>query len=686
MNRMATIMTVTLLVLGGVCLPSRTLSAATDIASFEALLKDIKTYDFGQSREKLTTISDMIRDSAGSPESRKQIEKALAAFVGGDATYAAKQFACRQLAIIGTQDSVPALAPMLTSDEYSDMARYALEPIPGSAVDEALRKALGQAQGKVKVGIINTLGVRKDAKSVEMLSGLVSDANQMVASAAAAALGQIADTAATKALAEAMGKTTGMFRTEVLDAYLRCAEQAAARGDKAAALAIYDKLTASSEPATIRTAALRGKILNSGDKATQAMVDALKSDDQATQTAAIGVLREVARPELIKAVSEQLSNLSVTSQVQLLAALSDVGDKAATHAVMGAMKHSDQAVRVAALSALANLGDASSLDQLVQTAATGSGTEQAAAREALYRLKGADVDKAILDKLSSASAEAKVELVKAVDQRNTAGSVQSLVKLIDDSDARVRVEAVKALRTVAGPDDMKQLVGLLVSVKGDAERTELERTIVAVARKIPEDKGQGAAVLAALPAAQDLTARKSLMSVLGRIGDPAGLQVLRDGLKDEKDEIKDAAVRALSEWPAPTPADDLLKVATDSANEVHRVLALRGFVRLIGLESDRPVEKTIEMYKQAMTLAPNVAEKRMVLSGLATKKTWLAMEMAAPYLDDEQLRQEAQAAVVSIAEGTLDDHNKETKELLTKVKDSTKNENLRTQAERMLRR
>ncbi len=657
-----------------------------NIVEVEDLLGKIKGYDFGQSRENLTRLSDIIRDSASNSDLRKQIEKRLAAFLGTDATYAAKQFACRQLALIGTEGSVAALAPMLTNDEYSDMARYALEPIPGTAVDEALRKALGEAQGKTKVGIINTLGVRKDTKAVASLAELVGDANQMVASAAVAALGRIADKAATDALAKAKDKLTGVLQTEALDAYLKCADRIAASGDKAAALAIYDQVYGSSAPATIRTAALRGRIINGGDKATAVVVDVLKGKDQAMQTAAIGILREVAKTDTIKAAAEQLPNLSVTSQVQLLAALSDCGDKVASAPVASAAKHSDESVRVAALSALANLGDVSTVDMLVQTAATASGAEQSAARESLYRLRGADVDKTILDKVASASPEVKAELIKAIDQRNTAGSVPILVKLVGDGASKVRVEAIKALRTVAAPSDMAELVNLLVTITGDAERSELEKTVVAVSRKIPEDKGQGAAVLAALPSAKELTARTSLMSVLGRIGDPAGLKVLRDGLKDEKDEVKDAGVRALSDWPSAAPAEDLLNVVKTSANEVHRTLALRGYVRLIGLESDRPIEQTIGMYKEAMSLAPNVAEKKMVLSGLGTKQTWAAMEMAVEYLTDENLKQEAEAAVVKIAEGTLDDHKQETRALLEKVRDTTTVPTVRERATQMLRR
>jgi type 1 glutamine amidotransferase len=229
-------------------------------SEMDELLEKVKTYDWGQSRLALTEVSDQVRQAYGSPDELSRIEQGLLLVLSSDATPAGKQFVCRQLSIIGTERSVPALGKMLTGEETSDMARYALERIPGAAVDEALREALPGAKGKPKVGIINSLGQRRDKKAVPALAGLISDSDEVVAAAAAAALGRIADSPATKALAEAKDKTSGQVRMSVLDAYLRCADQFAAEGKKNEALAIYKELAKEEMPKPIRTAALRGVI------------------------------------------------------------------------------------------------------------------------------------------------------------------------------------------------------------------------------------------------------------------------------------------------------------------------------------------------------------------------------------------------------------------------------------------
>jgi HEAT repeat protein len=449
-------------------------------------------------------------------------------------------------------------------------------------------------------------------------------------------------------------------------------------------LKIYKELYVPAEAMPIRVAAVRGVILTAGDKTAETVVEALKSQDAAIQTAAIATLKEVNKTDIVKAAAEQIINLATAQQAQLLAALADCGDKVALPAVLTAVKSADTDVRVAALNAIGVLGDATSVDVLVDKAANARGAEQKAAQDALYRLRGTDVDEAIVKKIADVEPKVKVELIRSCDQRNIMASVPVLMKAVQDSDGRVRAEAIKALRMVAGPQDITGLIDLQLAATG-ADRTELEKTVVAIANKIPQDKGRAEKVLAALAAAKDVDAKCSLLSVLGKIGDPAGLAVLQESLADKNDKVKEAAVRGLSDWPTPAPAGDLLKIAKESQNEVQKTLALRGYVRLIGLEKDKPAEEIIKMYQEAMTLAPNAAEKRMVLSGLADVRSFEALQMAGSYLDDNELKQEAEVAVIKNAEATIRRHPNETKELLQKVLAGTTSESVREQAQKLLK-
>ena len=145
--------------------------------------------------------------SHGDAAAQKALEMRLAAALKSDVPQAAKDFLCRKLSLIGSAACVPTVAGLLTDEKLSHMARYALEPIRDPSVDDALRDALGKVEGRPRLGIIGSLGVRRDAKAVTALTALLKDAE--TSRAAARALGSIGTPEAAKALQDALPGTTG---------------------------------------------------------------------------------------------------------------------------------------------------------------------------------------------------------------------------------------------------------------------------------------------------------------------------------------------------------------------------------------------------------------------------------------------------------------------------------------------
>jgi HEAT repeat protein len=424
----------------------------------------------------------------------------------------------------------------------------------------------------------------------------------------------------------------------------------------------------------------------SQDSAIGIIIDILKSEDKTMHPAAISMIKDIPGEEATKAFAKELPNLPAASQVQLLSALAERGDKAALPAVAEAANAKDESVCLAALKALGQLGDASSVTFLAKIAASTKNEQQKAARESLYRLRGEEIDKTILASIPQAETGPKIELIRSVGERNISTGTKTLLETAKDSDAKVRLESLKVLKEVATPQDLSALIELLLKVQSQAERNEAEKTVAAVANKLGDKSPKAEAVLAVLPSVKEVEGRCSLLSVLGKIGDDSSIDVLRSALKDNDAKIQDAAIRALSEWPSPVPLADLQNVAQNSDNNVHRILALRGFIRLIGLDSNRPAEETVNLYKQAMTLAPDASLKSQVLSGLAGVKSPAALQMAAEYLEDATLQQEAELAVVKIAEAVRSSQPQQVKDVLQKVIQNTKSDSVREDAQKVLKK
>ncbi len=165
--------------------------------------------------------------------------------------------------LIGTASSVPALAALLPEAENSHMARFALERIPAPEAAQAMREALPKLPAPLKVGVIGSLGVRRDTASVPALAALLGDADASVARAAACALGDIGTPEGAQALVDAK-PTTAQVKLAVTDASLACAEELLADGKKVEALAIYKSLMGEDQAKHIRLAATRGMLACAG--------------------------------------------------------------------------------------------------------------------------------------------------------------------------------------------------------------------------------------------------------------------------------------------------------------------------------------------------------------------------------------------------------------------------------------
>ena len=222
--------------------------------AFDAL----KTYDWGTDPNTLKPINDAVIATHGNDAARKELETRLAAVLKTEATRDAKDFVCRKLMIVGTAASVPTLAEFLPDKDLSHMARYALERIPAPEAAQAMRDALPKVSGVLKVGVISSLGARRDAASVPAIAALLGDSDAAVARAAAYALGDIRTADAAKALTDA--KPNAEAKSADIDASLSCAEGLLADGKKPEALAIYKSLVGEDQPKHVRMAATRGML------------------------------------------------------------------------------------------------------------------------------------------------------------------------------------------------------------------------------------------------------------------------------------------------------------------------------------------------------------------------------------------------------------------------------------------
>lgn len=240
-------------------LPTMAADPGVDKA-FDAL----KTYEWGTDRSVLEPIDDAVAASYDDDAAREALETRLAALLKTDVSRAAKDYVCRKLSLIGSSKCVPDVAALLTDEKLSHMARYVLERMSCAESVAAMRDAMPKTSGKVKVGIINSLGVRRDAESIAAFSELLSNSDTQIAAAAIAALGEIGTPETAKALQDFSAKAPEKLQLPVADAQLACAEQLLADGKEIEAMTIYKSLSKPDHPKHVRVAAMRGLLAATG--------------------------------------------------------------------------------------------------------------------------------------------------------------------------------------------------------------------------------------------------------------------------------------------------------------------------------------------------------------------------------------------------------------------------------------
>ncbi len=655
-------------------------------AEIEPLLARISIYEYGADPEPVITFNELVEDLQGSPEQRKALETRLLSFLGSNATAAGKEVAFRQLALIGTDASIPSLAPLLVRAETAEMARHALAAIPGALAGEALRKSVSQAPNdRVRIGIISSLGSRRDVKSIPSLAALINAGNSEVALAAIAALANIANRPALDTLLAARKKAGTRLRTPISEACLACAD----RLGGLAAIGVYKQMMATSEPRTIRIRALAG-LVSANAKAAVPLLDAeLESRDPEVQAAAIKLLNGIAGPEITTVMVRVFPKLAAHGQVRMLSALAQRGDASAKPTVLAARKSPNPDVRAAAFGALGALGNETDVASLAEAAA-GDGPEHAASRRSLYSIRGAGIDSAIISALAASQGQVKLELILAAGERGANSAADALVSAAQESDPEVRRSALLALRNVGGAAQIEPLLELLLKTASASERRNATQTLAMIAKRA-QPAGIGALVSAYKSA--DLNSRLSILEILGQTSNEEVLPLLRDSMRDRDAQIARAGILALSSWDNATPLNDLLGYAQTVSRDLQasapedpeaslgaaaragrmagarnrppggggrgygsqptnnlQVLALRGVLKLILLQPQRPAGESGRLLAAAMSLASQNAEKFAILSLLPAFPCPESLEVARGAENDPAVVTEAKVAAAQVTE------------------------------------
>ncbi len=614
------------------------------VAEFARRLVPAGTGDDTAVRFALNAVS-VYASQAGEPQ-RALAERALCAALGAASDTEVRTFLLSQLQPLGRDAAVKAAAPLLSDPAMVEPATQLLLSVNSPSARAALMRAVGQAAGPAKLTMVKALGEMKAAEANDRILALAADADVAVRKTALAALAHIASAKSYATMVQAAERAE--FRYEpanAIGALIEYAKALTAKGDRATAEKIARLVmtkTDDAERLPTRVAAL-GILANArGQGALPDLIAAVDHQDPEYRKAALLFAEKLRAPANVRQWTAKADKVDAERRAEIILMLGRQGDKASAAYFRTALAAKEPVVVMAAAESLAHTErGAANADLLALLKRSSDIQARQVGDILLWTTDEAWLEPiaAALDTLSPSARAAAVRVIGAKSGRRYAARVFALTS---DSTPEVRAAAMGALAGVAGPGDLPALLRLLETTNEAALIDEVQKGVVASARQMtPADAGAMALVGAMNTSAHP----ERIIEVLPQVGGPQALAALVERFNGP--DIKGTAFRGLVAWRGPEASERLLAIYT-GGEAVYRDQAFNGFVRQVG-SSSLPAEQRVLQVRKALGAATTARERRSLVRALGGVKTYQAFLVAASYLNNAELANDAANAVMRIA-------------------------------------
>jgi hypothetical protein len=297
-------------------------------------------------------------------------------------------------------------------------------------------------------------------------------------------------------------------------------------------------------------------------------------------------------------------------------------------------------------------------------------------------MPGRGADDAIAKAAAQGEGEARTRAtaIQALAARNAQGALPALMKYAGESDPVVSRAACAALGKLGGDNELEGLARLALKVQTPGADEALQ----AVASRT-HDKTAAARRLLALTQPAEPRQLAVLFETLAVLGGSEAMNAVSKYASGTNDQVKDAAIRALANWPEFGATQPLLVIAADpNASQVHSVLAIQAVVRLVKASDKEPAAARLAAAQAAMNAAKRDQEKKQVVSAFASVPEAKAAEAIKALLSDPSLKREAALAGITLAESLVKTDKPAAQGLVQAIKDANVSDDLNRKAEAVL--
>ncbi|MFC0318779.1 MULTISPECIES: DUF1080 domain-containing protein [Olivibacter] len=581
-----------------------------------------------------------------------------------------KGYVLNLLTNAGKDDAVSAVSTYLQDEYLGDRAARTLARIRSDEAGKALMAALPSAKGRNITYILEAIG---DADYVPAAPTIVSFATAeelTVRKTALYALAKLADPSSEEVLRAAAEKVNfGYDESKATASYINYANNLLLKGNKELAEKVAKTLLkVDDEHTPTRIAGLNILTHIYGAEYVPDLVKASRDKEKAYSIAALKLAQPYLNGAAVEKWGKAVKKANPETQAAIIKALSNTTDDSALPFVEKALKSDDTLVKVTAIKAYGKLKGVEGTPELLKLLSESNQEEREAVKEAFLTLKGEGLTGKLVTSLATAVPADQVTIMQVLANRGANESFTAVTALLKSSDPTVRDAAYNTLPAISKSENLASLTSLLSTAGNENEIKLVQQAIVAAVQGSPQKEQDIQSLLASYQSANP-NGKTLYLNVFSGIGEGKALQPVVEVLDGNDANLKAAAVEALANWNDHDALPELIKLsrATSDSKQLNQIL--NGIVRLTA-QSDFPAEQKVLLLRDAMGVAQNTQQKRMILGALSNNFTYNALIFAGKYLDDPELKSAAAMAVLNIALSNPSLYGEEVSAILNKTVDA----------------
>jgi len=312
--------------------------------------------------------------------------------------------------------------------------------------------------------------------------------------------------------------------------------------------------------------------------------------------------------------------------------------------IFDALKSDDDTLKRAAIFALIQVGTKDQIPFLLNDAIA---LDHGLAVRVLSNIVADGFDDALLDNLKKEDDWGKIALLTEIlSHRYYTKALPAIFTFAKKSDCPNRIDLLRHVSRMADKTNVGDMVDVALLLSDRRQRDDAENIIARVC------EGDIAPVVAKM---NDATTAE-LLSQLGRIGGQAAVSEVEKSIASSNANIRNAAIRAISNWPNAEVAEKMMEIAKNAnESESNRIGAIRGYIRVMTLPNDQlgisiSDGARLELLKAIMKdSTTRREEKTLILDRLSTIRTVDCVKFLLEYFEDPMFHANAAQTVVELA-------------------------------------